>query len=294
MGVLRLFLAVSVLATHLRWGRGILGCSFLDGELAVQCFFIISGFYMALVLNEKYNYVGAYREFITQRFMRLYPAYIAVGALILIIEGIVSYATGQPYGIYEVWSRPHTILFISGCYYTLVNLTILGLDTLWFFHQDVPTGQLMFTPLASPGATQCFDYVVNAPTWTLGVELAFYLIAPFLVRKSIRVQALFLLASLALRTTLFFLFPEKHGVLWTYYFSPSDLCFFMAGSIGYRVYTQHRSAMENFGKNYFWVFWIFLALMLVEGRLPGKKLFLSPLLSRRRRDGASAFRFHAQ
>ncbi len=54
MGVLRLFLALSVLLGHTR-GHGFLGLSFLDRELALQTFFIISGFYMALVLNEKYK-----------------------------------------------------------------------------------------------------------------------------------------------------------------------------------------------------------------------------------------------
>ena len=51
MGVLRLILAIAVFAGHT-------GNSFhyylTEGSVAVQCFFIISGFSISLVLNEKY------------------------------------------------------------------------------------------------------------------------------------------------------------------------------------------------------------------------------------------------
>jgi len=274
MGALRLFLAVSVLVTHLRYGRGILGLSFLDGGLAVECFFIISGFYMALVLNEKYNYRGSYRAFIQQRFLRLYPLYFIVGILILAVEGLITYFTAHPVGVYEVWVRePRCVTFLPGCYYALVNLVILGLDSLWFLHQDSVTGQLYLTPYLVPHASHCFDYVLNAPTGTLAVEMTFYLLAPFLVRKPVKVQAAFMLASLALRSAFFLTMAPTSSSTWTYYFSPSQLFFFMAGSLGYHYYRQYRAAFENFASAHSWMFWVFGILMLVERRLPFKDDF---------------------
>lgn len=48
MGILRVFFALCVIAFHC-------GSSYLlSPELAVECFFVISGFYMSLILNEKY------------------------------------------------------------------------------------------------------------------------------------------------------------------------------------------------------------------------------------------------
>jgi len=275
MGLLRLFLAVSVLVTHLRYGRGILGLSFLNGALAVQTFFIISGFYMALVLNEKYNYLGSYWHFIQQRFLRLYPLYLFVGVLILAVEGLITYATSRPCGVYEVWVKdePHCITLFTGCYYALANLMILGLDTLWFLQQDSVTGQLYFTPYPVAHATQCFAYILNGPTWTLAVEMTFYLLAPFLVRKPVPVQAAFMLASLALRSYFFWTLSPKLSVPWTYYFSPSDLCFFMAGSLGYHFYSRNRAGFEQFARSYAWLFWLLGAVMLVQGRLPFKDYF---------------------
>ena len=52
MGVLRLFLALSVVNAH---GGNLLGFQLVDPTMAVQTFYMISGFYMALVLHEKYQ-----------------------------------------------------------------------------------------------------------------------------------------------------------------------------------------------------------------------------------------------
>ena len=51
MGLIRALLAISVILAH---SESFLGLSLVGGKVAVQAFFIISGFYMALILNEKY------------------------------------------------------------------------------------------------------------------------------------------------------------------------------------------------------------------------------------------------
>jgi hypothetical protein len=61
MGSLRLFLALSVAFGHFGVPLG-----FPTSDIAVQSFFVISGFYMALVLNEKYG-PGSYWLFISNR-----------------------------------------------------------------------------------------------------------------------------------------------------------------------------------------------------------------------------------
>ena len=73
MGILRILLAISVVLSH---SSSIFRVSFVGGPLAVQAFFIISGFYMSLILNEKYIGVNnSYKLFISNRFLRLYPMY---------------------------------------------------------------------------------------------------------------------------------------------------------------------------------------------------------------------------
>ena len=274
MGALRLFLAVSVLAGHLRYGRGICGLTLLPGGLAVECFFVISGFYMALVLHEKYNYRGSYWAFIQQRYLRLYPLYLIVAILILIVEGLITYSTSQPCGDFAEWAKqPRCVTLLSGCYYALVNLVILGQDSLWFLSQDNFTGQLYLTPYNVPHATNCVYYLVNGPTWTLAVEMTFYLLAPFMVRRSIKAQATYMLASLVLRSVFFWTMDPKHSTPWTYCFSPSVLCFFMAGSLGYQVYKRHGAALEQFARKHWWIFGIFAVFMLDPSRLPYKDYY---------------------
>jgi peptidoglycan/LPS O-acetylase OafA/YrhL len=273
MGLLRLFLAISVLVTHLRYGRGIAGVSFLNGQLAVECFFVISGFYMALVLNEKYNYPGSYWTFIQQRFLRLYPLYVVIGIILLSVEGGLSWFAGQPLGIYKVWATAPPLNPFFTAYVTVINFVILGLDSLWFIHLDGTTGQLLFTPYSSPETIQGINFAVNGPAWTLSVELTFYLLAPFLVRKPVPFQMIFLLASLALRCAFFLSLSSKASEPWTYSFFPSVLFFFLAGSVGYHYYKKHRPALEKFTARHYWIFFVFAALVVDQRRLPFKDYF---------------------
>ncbi len=52
MGLLRIILAISVLISN---STPNFGLKFIGGVMAVETFFIISGFYMSLILNEKYS-----------------------------------------------------------------------------------------------------------------------------------------------------------------------------------------------------------------------------------------------
>ena len=50
MGIIRLILAIAVVIVHTE--EPIFGFEFVRGLVAVQAFYIISGFYMAMILNE--------------------------------------------------------------------------------------------------------------------------------------------------------------------------------------------------------------------------------------------------
>ena len=101
MGLLRVLLALSVVAAH---STPILGTSLVGGRVAVQTFFILSGFYMALVLDGKYRGRGSYRTFLQQRFLRLFPAYWFVLVLALLYWLTVSLISGQSVGWLATWA----------------------------------------------------------------------------------------------------------------------------------------------------------------------------------------------
>ena len=87
MGILRLLLAISVVLAH---SSPLFGITSVGGALAVQAFYIISGFYMSLILNEKYTGGNnSYYLFISNRLLRLYPIYWVV-----LVSQIIFYAVG--------------------------------------------------------------------------------------------------------------------------------------------------------------------------------------------------------
>jgi peptidoglycan/LPS O-acetylase OafA/YrhL len=73
MGTIRLLLALSVVIAH---AVPLFGLTLVGGKLAVQSFFVISGFYMSLILSEKYpSGVAGTWLFYGNRFLRIYPLY---------------------------------------------------------------------------------------------------------------------------------------------------------------------------------------------------------------------------
>ena len=78
MGVLRFYLAYVVLLSHCP--QGLLSNVFHPG-LAVQCFFIISGFYMQLLVSKKYtdqNPLSFCKNFYLSRVFRIFPIYLII------------------------------------------------------------------------------------------------------------------------------------------------------------------------------------------------------------------------
>src|SRR5260370_42618312 len=73
MGFVRILLGISIVFSHA--GKPF-GYDMIPTKTAIQAFFIISGFYMALILNEKYaSQKNSYKLFITNRFLRIFPLY---------------------------------------------------------------------------------------------------------------------------------------------------------------------------------------------------------------------------
>src|SRR5688572_272316 len=127
MGFLRFILAASVVAEH---STPIFGLSLTGGLLAVKLFFIISGFYMALILDTKYvSQVNRYWLFITNRFLRIYPCYFVVLGLSLLFYGAASIHLGQPADRLMLWREA----FVRGdglhlVWLVLCQFTIVGMD----------------------------------------------------------------------------------------------------------------------------------------------------------------------
>ncbi len=272
MGLFRLLLAFAVVETHVveQFDRpDDHGIGLLYGAEAVEIFFIISGFYMALILHEKYNRLGDYPQFLLQRFLRLYPVYLVVTLatvlLYLVVLGVSGHAEGP---LYFLIHYPQTQGVCSYAVYSVINIVVFGLESLCFFRQDATTGQLYFS-LPPPGSfsISCKAFAFTPQAWSLSLEFLFYLLAPFIVRKSVRFQVALLGAGVLLRYAFYFS-PIWDPTSWLNHFFPSVISFFIAGSLGYRFYNRYLKSRAKLPAWVPWALGIFALFVLFYRRLP--------------------------
>jgi peptidoglycan/LPS O-acetylase OafA/YrhL len=249
MGVLRLLFALSVLLVHDMEGW----FKLIDGAAAVQCFFAISGFYMALVLNERY---AAPATFYFNRALRLFPTYWAVVLLTLAAAMLAGRPTfidvAQHSGL--TWDA-RALVFVSSFF-------LIGSDAMLFVR---PTeAGLVFTASFWAEPPQLFWYHPIPPAWSLPVEMAFYALAPFLVGCRWRLLGALLL-GLTARVIVYKLFGSHDP--WRYRFFPAEVSLFCAGGLAYHFSRamQARAAARRIG---FVCLGLLIALMPLYPHLP--------------------------
>ena len=231
MGILRTILAIAVLVFH---SSKIFGLRMAGGQVAVQTFYMISGFYMALILNEKYTGQGNYRLFMRNRLWRIYPVYWILLAAALLVSLIGYYGFNSPcylarYISYAGCLGPFAIL-----YFVLENVILVGQDILLFLGIDAQCHVFLTRyPFSQPQTG--FSYLLVPQAWSISLELMFYAIAPFIVRRRWVWQLALVVASLGLRI---YWVQGLHLSFapWTYRFFPLELAFFVAGSLAYVCY----------------------------------------------------------
>jgi len=228
MGLLRLILALAVVIGHAPQQFSIL---LVPGDVAVEMFFMISGFYMALILSTRYDTknsagIGA---FYVARFLRLWPAYAITAAILYAWLALIPIVTGHPaMGAFEAPLQSPVWKGLVG----FSNLTMIGQDVLTLFHVT-PQGDVVLTfgpPAELDDGSQSLGYArIVGQAWSIGAEIWFYSIVPFLIRlKSLSLVAV-AAASFSLRLML-----GQHFGLTIYFFFPAQLGLFIAGMLAYR------------------------------------------------------------
>lgn len=246
MGGLRFLLAAAVIMQH---SSPMFLPKILPGTVAVEMFFIISGFYMSLILSGKYDArsPGAVWRFYASRFFRLWPVFILTTVAKLTLLAAASVYAGHVVtaGFMPIFEATGDAAVIAAILAS--NFVMIGQDVMCLFHVHLATGAaLTFGPpgtLADGSPWMGFTLFIG-PAWSIGAEIWFYLIAPFLIRKSTAALIALVLASLALR----FIMQGAYG-LNTYFFFPAQLAFFLAGMMAYRF----REATSRIGLTDRWV-----------------------------------------
>jgi peptidoglycan/LPS O-acetylase OafA/YrhL len=217
MGGIRLFLALAVLMEH--FSQQVLEPNSMDfnaawmlnlnGARAVLLFYVISGFLISYVLHEKYREDrDGVLAFYRSRFMRIYPLWWTVLIFTILLD--------LRYGASDLIPR-----------IPIPAVALLGLD--WIVPlRSFPA--LDWTPLPP----------MTAVAWTLGAEVSFYLMAPFILRSN-RLALVLLLGSAAVRAVILANVTRSDPgfVNLTFFFFPATFMFFLLGHFG-AVACRHR------------------------------------------------------
>lgn len=197
MGTLRFALALAVLLSHV--GLTVQGLN--PGVLSVIVFYAISGYVMSALIARHYASAARTPHFYLDRLSRLYPQYAL-------------YATGAALWFYSVG---HTTPFLQQAAQPtdwLNNLLIVPLNFYMFNGAD--------------------RFTLVPPAWSLGAELLFYALAPWLWRHWSLAIAL-ALGSLGVQAMAW------HGLIqtdwWGYRLLPGILWVFVLGMALQRLQT---------------------------------------------------------
>ena len=240
MGILRFLLAITVVLAH---SSPIFGFSFVSAPIAVQSFYIISGFYMTLILNEKYVGVnGSYKLFISNRFLRLYPIYwIVLFLTVAYCIAIAVHSHGKHWGNLDIYAAHFdSMSFSSFTFLVFTNLFLFLQDVVMFLGLNTTTGHLFPTANFKETNPMLYEFLLIPQAWTIGIEIAFYLIAPFLVRRKLKIIIPLIIVSLILRLVLYYRLGLQYDP-WTYRFFPTEVVFFLLGIVSYHMYRKLRT-----------------------------------------------------
>lgn len=231
MGSFRTLLAISVLITH---SGPIFGVTLLNGDMAITLFFLVSGFLMSLILTEKYASV---KLFYLNRLLRIYPPFWAAVLFTVLVGAIfrappfldVVISLERFYNAGNWWAL---------AYAAIANLFLVGADL----------GRALGSPdLASvvyyPSGRPDFPFaglLLVPQSWTLPLELAFYFMAPWILRLRTSTITVLCVALVVLNNEV-----DRHldhmGIQLTIdQLFPFQLQFFIFGVLAYRLYEQWR------------------------------------------------------
>jgi peptidoglycan/LPS O-acetylase OafA/YrhL len=199
MGSLRFTLAILVLLSHA--GMSIGGLN--PGVSAVIVFYAISGYVMAALISRHYGQAAATGRFYLDRMLRIYPQYTFYALAV----ALWWYVAGRNTPFLQ---RPPEVSD------WLNNLFIFPLNYFMYNGSD--------------------RFTLVPPAWSLGAELLFYALAPWLWRHW-RIALALALASLLVQSTAWH--GQIHSDWWGYRLMPGVLWVFVLGMALHRYQSAH-------------------------------------------------------
>lgn len=222
MGLIRVLLSLSVVSSHIL-GDGALG---VPGKVAVELFFLISGYLIAEVLQ-----AGRYastKHFYFARAMRIFPLYWFVLGLTVSFN-LLLVGLGYESPIIDFISK---LSWQSASFIASANVMVVGQGLSAFLGPTFfETYQFSLTPIAE----SLQQGLIVPQAWSLDLEILFYLAAPFVLRSHRGLLLCFGVSlSLEIATGLAGL---SNSDPWSHRLFPSEVWIFLLGALVQRFGT---------------------------------------------------------
>lgn len=214
MGTLRFVLAAAVVIWH---AGAIYGWRPFNGTACVNYFFMISGFYMALILTRKYTGPDRLSLFWSNRALRLWPSFVFISLLLAILR------------YDEIAAVMQKLDGISAVLAIAMNAAMVGYEFFDLLSFDA-AGRFRFD-WAADAVRDAKPLALLGQGWSIGLEIWFYLLAPFVV-TSLRRTAMWLLLGLLIFVASNFWVPDES---WKYRFFPNVMVFFALGVLSFHL-----------------------------------------------------------
>jgi peptidoglycan/LPS O-acetylase OafA/YrhL len=203
----------------------------MDGQMAVQCFYMVSGFLISLILSGKYDTSTAsgLRLFYTNRALRIFVPYWTF--LVLIV--VTRLATATDGALNKLVSQWPDMSLAARTYLLPTNLFVVGQE--WAAWLSYDQGSLTWVWDSNGRApTHLSQFLIIPQAWSMSLELMFYALAPFLVRRYWLALVAYIAATYAARELLM-----RHGFNgsgFVYRFFPLELGLFLGSVLAHRAF----------------------------------------------------------
>jgi peptidoglycan/LPS O-acetylase OafA/YrhL len=187
LGTYRFCLALLVALSHV--GVALAGLN--PGVMAVVGFYLISGYVMTGLIRGHYGTLDQSAGFYRDRVLRLFPHYLAIACGTLAWFGISGARTSYLQTV-PTWGN------------LVDNALVVPLNFYMFNHSDA--------------------FTLVPPAWSLGAEIQFYIVVPFILLLGLRTPAfvvslaIYIVASLGVINTDWYGYRLLPGVLWVFLF----------------------------------------------------------------------------
>jgi peptidoglycan/LPS O-acetylase OafA/YrhL len=226
VGTFRFLLAIAVAAWH---AEGLWAHHIMNGRMAVQCFYMVSGFLISLILSGKYDASTAagLRLFYTNRALRIFVPYWTFLLIIVAAQAILM--VGPPMQFSLHWSE---MSILTRVYLLFTNFFIVGQEWVMWLSYDHGTLIPVWSSDGLPAHLSRFLVIPQA--WSMSLELMFYALAPFLVRRHWLLLVVYIIFTYMARKLL--LIYDLNGSGFVYRFFPLELGLFLAGVLAHRAF----------------------------------------------------------